>query len=241
MQLNLGSEIVALDDQVLLWLNQFMFRWPFLDRTAEWLLNAKLIKFGPLVMAVCWLWFEVNPKQALNRKLLVEAVVISFAAVVAARVLALTLPFRDRPAVSPNLHFIVPFDVGLRTWSSFPSDHAVIAFALAASLFRVSPRIGIWACFHAIVFICLPRLYFGLHYLSDLIGGALIGITLVFAASQFQRGRLAITTSIMECEHTYPAMFYTIGFLVLYEITELFGSFRALALHIFHVIRQPLT
>lgn len=238
MQLNLTSEIVTLDDQLLLWLNQFMYKWPFLDRTASWLLNASIFKFGPLVMAVCWYWFETGPNQARNRKLLAEAIVISFVAVIATRFLVLALPFRDRPAVNPDLHFIVPFNVGLRTWSSFPSDHAVMAFALATSLFRISPKIGIWACFHAVVFICLPRLYFGLHYPSDLIGGALIGVALVFAISPFQKVRLTISSFITDAEQTNPAMFYTIGFLVLYEVTELFDSFRAFAIYVFHVIRH---
>jgi membrane-associated phospholipid phosphatase len=239
MPLSIASEIAALDDRALLWLNQFMFRWPFLDRSVAWLLDAHIVKFGPIVLAVCWLWFERNPKQAFNRHLLVESVLTGFAALVVARALALALPFRYRPAVRPDLHFVVPFDAGLRTWSSFPSDHAVMAFALAASLFRLSPRLGVLACLHAAVIICLPRLYFGLHHPSDLISGGLIGVTFVLATSRLQ-GRHAITASLMEAERKHPAMFYAIGFLVLYEITEMFDSFRALAQPAFRVLRQVL-
>jgi len=115
-----------------------------------------------------------------------------------------------------------------------------MAVALAASLFRISPRIGLWACFHAAVFICLPRLYFGLHYPSDLIGGGLIGITLVLATSQLQ-GRYAVTGFLLTIERKHPGMFYTIGFFVLYEMAEMFITFRVLANYIFHALRQLLT
>jgi undecaprenyl-diphosphatase len=239
MPLSIVSEIATLDDRCLIWLNQFMFRWPLLDGSMGWLLNANILKFVPMVLAVCWLWFESTPKQALNRQLLVESVLTSIAALIVARALALTLPFRDRPFLNLDLHLGLPLDQPIRSWSSFPSDHAVMAFALAASLFRLSPKIGLWACFHAVAIICLPRLYFGLHYPSDLIGGGLIGITLVLATSQLQR-RTTVTGFLLDVERKHPAMFYAIGFLVLFEIAEMFDSFRVLAVHIFRAFRQLL-
>jgi membrane-associated phospholipid phosphatase len=239
MPLSIVSELAALDDRCLIWLNQFMSRWPLFDGSMAWLLDANIIKLGPMVLAVCWLWFESTPKQAFHRQLLVESVLTSIAAVIIARALALTLPFRDRPFLRLDLHLGLPMDQPLRSWSSFPSDHAVMAFALAASLFRLSPKIGLWACFHAAVIICLPRLYFGLHHPSDLIGGGLIGITLVVATSQLQR-RVAVTAFLLDVERKHPAMFYTIGFVVLFEIVEMFGAFRWLAVHIFRALRQLL-
>ena len=232
------SEIVVLDDRILIWLNQFMFRWPHLDMFLRWLLSANIVKFLPIVLVVCWLWFERTPKQAFNRQILVESLLTGFAALFIARFLALMLPFRERPFLTPELHFVTPIETGLlRTWSSFPSDHAVMAFALAASLFRISPRIGIWACFHAAVIICFPRLYFGFHYPSDLIGGGLIGITLVLAASRLQ-GRHAVTGFLLDVERKHPAMFYAIGFFALFEIAEMFDSIRDFAAHTFRVARQ---
>ena len=216
-----------------------MLRWPFLDRWAAWLLTAHIIKFGPMVIAICWFWFERSPMQSARRRLLAESVLAALAALFVGRVLALTLPFRLRPAFRPDLHFVVPFDAGLRTWSSFPSDHAVIAFALAASLFRLSPRLGLWIALHAVLVVCLPRLYFGLHHPSDLIGGALIGITLVAVVSRLPI-RHAVTAAIVDVENRRPAMFYAIGFVLLYEITEMFESFRAVGLAAFAALRHWL-
>ena len=240
MPLAIVTEIAALDDRTIIWLNHFMFRWPLFDGFVAWLLNANIIKLVPMVLAICWLWFERTAKQAFTRQILLESVLTTFAALIIGRVFALALPFRDRPFVRPDLHFVTPLESALRSWSAFPSDHAVMAFALAASLFRLSPRIGLWACFHATVFICLPRLYFGLHYPSDLIGGGLIGITLVLATSQLQ-GRHAITGFLLDVERKHPARFYAIGFFVLYEIAEMFNSFRMLANYTFNVLGQFFT
>ena len=240
MLLDIFSKTAALDDLLLTRLNQFMFRWPHFDQFMVWLVNASIIQFVPIVLVICWLWFKKTSRQTFYRQVLIESVLTSFVALFVARLMAFALPFRFRPIVNPDLHFIAPFAADMRTWSSFPSDHAVMAFALAASFFRLSPKIGLWACCHAAIFICFPRLYFGLHYPSDLIVGGLIGMTLAFATSQLQ-GRHAVTGFILDVENKHPAMFYAIGFLTLFEISEMFNSFRFIAMGVFHALGQLLS
>ena len=141
MLLAVGSTIAAVDDRVLLWLSGLLSKSPLFDKTVGWLNSAPLTKFAPISMLACWLWFRNDPQQQNTRRILLEAAIAGLAALVAGRLLALALPFRERPFLRPELHFNVP-DFGLRTWSAFPSDHAVMAFALSASLFRISPLIG---------------------------------------------------------------------------------------------------
>lgn len=57
---------------------------------------------------------------------------------------------------------------------SFPSTHAVLAFAFAYILSREEPRFAKWFYLLA-VFISLSRIYLGVHYPLDIIGGALVG------------------------------------------------------------------
>ena len=70
---------------------------------------------------------------------------------------------------------------GMRFDESFPSQHALNNFAMAAffvTLFKRNKWIhSLW--FVALV-ISLGRLYQGLHYPSDVLGGAVIGISIGF-------------------------------------------------------------
>ncbi len=73
-----------------------------------------------------------------------------------------------------------PYDVGVTSLmgspsidSSFPSDHASAAFAIAFTfLFRSYPKQGFILAICASI-IALSRVYVGTHYLSDVIGGML--------------------------------------------------------------------
>lgn len=58
--------------------------------------------------------------------------------------------------------------------SSFPSDHAIVAFAIATSLLFWNRRIGIVALAVALL-ICLARVSVGVHYPTDVLVGAAVG------------------------------------------------------------------
>lgn len=63
---------------------------------------------------------------------------------------------------------------------SFPSGHTGSSIAVALVLFFCMPRrYGIPALILAVL-IAFSRLYLGVHYLSDVLGGALIGIGIAF-------------------------------------------------------------
>ncbi len=57
---------------------------------------------------------------------------------------------------------------------SFPSDHAVIAGALAMGLLLFDLRIGLLATLFAL-FLAFARVYVGVHYPGDVVAGLLIG------------------------------------------------------------------
>lgn len=65
---------------------------------------------------------------------------------------------------------------------SFPSGHASNAFACAWVIFRLAPKkYGVPALALAIL-IALSRIYVGVHYPTDILGGAAIGILCACAA-----------------------------------------------------------
>jgi len=69
-----------------------------------------------------------------------------------------------------DVRLLVPCGTGL----SFPSSHAVNSFA-AATLFSYYYRRWTWAFMSYAALVAFSRPYVGVHYPSDIVGGALIG------------------------------------------------------------------
>lgn len=89
---------------------------------------------------------------------------------------------RPRPfAVIPELTTLVPFP----TSNSFPSGHACSSFAAAYYLTKAFGKNGAWAYIPAAL-IAVSRVYVGVHYMTDIICGAIVGTVgalLLFKAS----------------------------------------------------------
>ena len=216
-----------IDDRISLFANSFMHRWPVFDKVVERLLDAAQLKFGVTMALLCWLWFRPVERSREDRALIVSAVLSGFVGFFVGRLLALTLPFRTRPLARTELDFSLPlgFEPAIRSWSAFPSDHATMAFALAFGIFRISRPLGWFALVHAVLIICLPRLYMGLHHFSDLAFGALIGAGtfVVIESSSFGK---RIVAAALAVEARSPAAFYTAAFVLSYNIVGMFGDVR---------------
>ncbi|HLH70841.1 MAG TPA: phosphatase PAP2 family protein [Candidatus Dormibacteraeota bacterium] len=81
--------------------------------------------------------------------------------------------FRPRPFVAHpgTVHLLVRHTSD----ASFPSDHAVGAFAIAAVLLSVHRKLGALAIVAALL-VAYARVYVGDHYPGDVAAGALVGL-----------------------------------------------------------------
>ncbi len=135
---------------------------------------------GGLLLALYWsLWFRPGSDRDSRRRAISAIVAGALFAVVACRVVADLGPHRIRPMYNPHLQhraYLLPQSLNLVNWSAFPSDTAAYFFALAFGLARLSRRLAVPAMLYAAGWICLPRLFLGEHYASDVIAGALVGI-----------------------------------------------------------------
>ncbi len=84
---------------------------------------------------------------------------------------------------------------------SFPSNHALNNFAAALFFYRLFPKLK-WVLFITASLISISRVYLGLHYPSDIIGGAIIGLAFgyVFASGVLYFERYLIERKIKRTE-----------------------------------------
>ena len=99
--------------------------------------------------------------------------------------------------------------------------------SLAAGIFLISRVFGAYVYLYVLLFICLPRMYLGLHYTTDIIAGAILGIgcTLLFNSRPVARLYEKPYTRLLA---NYPAAFQTVLFLICIELSMTFGDIREL-------------
>lgn len=230
-----------LDLQVIGFLNQFSQRSVALDQAVVLLSQNGLLKGSVLAALIWWAWFSAED-QSQKRAKLVIAMISSAIAISVGRVMALSLPFRPRPQHDATLSFVVPFGSArevLDGWSSFPSDHAVLFFSLATVLLYVDRRVGVLALVFSAVAIALPRVYLGLHYPTDVLTGAVVGVV-VSALSVRYLGRGRLVAAVVAYASAKPQFIHPILFLCTYQIADMFDSSRALLSSLIRIGRAAI-
>ncbi|MDR6201405.1 phosphatase PAP2 family protein [Paraburkholderia graminis] len=195
---------------------------------------ASLYTFKGLVLLplLWWLWFEPNARREWRREVVIATAFSGVIALFLARLLTHWLPFRVRPVYSTILHLQFANSanrgVGLMDWSSLPSDHAMLWMAIATGIFLAAPRIGLLALLYAVFFICAPRAYLGLHYPTDLLAGAAMGIAITVTATRDAiRARIASPALRWIERHEAPAAM--VAFVLCAELVMQFDELRDLA------------
>jgi membrane-associated phospholipid phosphatase len=228
----------AFDSFGLLFFNQFAFKSAHFNTLLLTLSNSPLFK-GVVLVALLWsVWFLPEKEGKNPREIVVTTVASGFIAMFLGRLLAFALPFRLRPIFNPEVHLNFPLAEPprhLALWSSMPSDHAMLWFAIATGIFLVSRRLGIFALVYTTLLICLPRIYFGLHFPTDVLAGAVLGVGVTLVVNSSAKRRIAAPA--VRWSHSHPAAFYLCGFLFSYTMATQFDEIRAIGTLAFHAMR----
>lgn len=189
-----------------------------------------LLKGGVLLGLLWWSWTRKDGTLIDRHLTSVRTVIGGLLAILVARALQNFLPHRPRPMHDPDLDFLPPFGTKLAKldgWSSFPSDHAVLFFALSTALWLTSRRIGLFAYVWSAVVICLPRIYVGYHYPTDLLAGAALGIVVMLAVMRIPVGG-KVSGMVGRVETAYPGWLYAGFFILTFQMATLFENLRRL-------------
>lgn len=159
---------MTFDTQLFYLLNSFAGKSPFLDSVIVFCATylAYLV-----VIALLALVFLSRYSKREKWMLLIVAGTASVIARFGITELIRAFSHRPRPfATLPDVHYLLTDSA----WS-FPSGHAAFFFALSTVLYLYDKKWGT-GFFIATIVITVSRVIAGVHYPSDIIGGAIIGI-----------------------------------------------------------------
>ncbi len=140
--------------------------------------SAKYLPFiFALVLVALWL-----SRRFRNQRGAFLAGVSALAALGLGQLIGKAFP-RPRPYLSHTVNQLIPRSLD----NSFPSDHAILGFAVAVMVWRYNRRVGT-ALLVLATLLALARVFVGAHYPGDVLGGAVLG-TLTSVAVDYLSAR----------------------------------------------------
>ena len=172
-----------MDITITQWLNGMAGHWAAVDG-----IMIAVTKFGvPLmVLAVILQWWGKTPRENLRQTTIMAG--LSFLIGLGIAQIILLFVHRIRPYDAGISHLIIERTAD---WS-FPSDHAIASTSIAFAFLFNGFRKHSLAYFAAALLVCLSRVYVGMHYASDILGGAGVALLTAFLVTKLypRRSRL---------------------------------------------------
>ncbi len=216
----------SIDLNTLVFFNQAIGHSEFIDMATKLVSENEVLKGIPLMVLFWGLWFAADRLGPETRPRLTALLVTNVVAIVVGRAFASLLPARLRPMQDADLLIRTPLDrTAWDGWSSMPSDHAVMFFAMATAFFFVNRWAGLAALVHAAIVISLPRVMLGLHFPTDILVGGAIG-ALVALVLMPSLSRAFARHRVVDRALAFPHLLYPALFFVTFQSASMFESLR---------------
>ena len=161
---------MSLDETLFLWINGLAGKSPLLDEFLKGIANDYFFVVSSCLVLLA-LWFgtrEIHRREENQKAVICASASLGIAAgIVAIFNLFYTTP-RPFTELHTNLLSYQPTD------PSFPSTSAAVVFAIAIAILLVDRKAGAFLLLLAFLH-GFSRIYVGVHYPSDVLGGAVIG------------------------------------------------------------------
>ena len=158
-------------------INGFAGRWMWLDYFGMFCADY----LGYVLLVALLVYLAINLKK--YWRMVLEAIVAAVFTRFVLTAIIRYLWFRPRPFVSLNF---IPLINQSPTEASFPSGHASFFFALSTIVYFYNKKAGI-IFYIASLFIIIARVFVGVHWPSDILAGAVLGILMGWVLNKLFR------------------------------------------------------
>lgn len=184
----------SLDADLVIWLNGLSGNVKIFDDLMRLIASDYLMPLA-FSLAMFGLWFSgKNPAERVRYQI---TMLMGISALSLSNVVVWLINIfweRPRPFVEHgdelNLLFYPPTD------PSFPANPVAVGFAAAAAAWSINRKFG-WWMFGAALLLGFSRLYAGVFYPTDIIGGAVVGIVVFIFTSYLRRFLEPFVTSFV--------------------------------------------
>ncbi|HOX29894.1 MAG TPA: phosphatase PAP2 family protein [Candidatus Paceibacterota bacterium] len=176
------SVLAELNQNILTSVNGLAGHWPILDRLGIFFAEYLQYVLGLLLLAVI-----VFSKERTKRLFMAAAAVLA-ALLARFAVKGLILMFYSNPRpYAGNFSARQLVSTPGEDFQSFPSGHALFFFAAATAIYCYDKKLGM-VFYTAAILISFARIFVGVHWPSDILAGAILGIItglLTYKAAKF--------------------------------------------------------
>jgi undecaprenyl-diphosphatase len=166
--------VSQIDTEIFLWINDWVGTSLIFDRVIQWIVSDYLIPiiFSVVLLGLWFGWADQAMRERHQRGVMLGGASVGMANIMVK--ISNVFYFRHRPfdSIDVNLLFYPPTD------SSFPANPIAITVAMATGVWMANRRIGTLMYIGSFVY-GFSRVYSGVFYPLDVVGGALIGISAV--------------------------------------------------------------
>lgn len=181
--------LIGFDQKIFLFLNQFNFPW--LNSSMEFI-SGRLV-WIPFVIFMAWTLYKSLPRKQFYFTILLFIMALSLSDVIASSILKNSTqrlrPCRDE-LIKP---LMVWFEQRCGGRFGFVSSHAANSFMLVTlwwNLLKEKKKIYL-LLFLVPIFVSYSRIYLGVHYPGDILGGTFVGVSVaIFMSWAWKNSRL---------------------------------------------------